>query len=152
VFADIRQFVSLATYNADYDPEDEGASGNANIMEGVTTTNADIWPGGHGTAGWTNGSTVTVVSTTWPPAPDKSAEQQRSRDGSCLARPSFLSASHLLVVLLITVPSQIPACEMPSHEMPSDIFVSTELHQVRQRVLGRRLDPWLLLLDLPVIG
>jgi len=61
MFNTIRQFVSLATYNADYDPEDEGASGNANIMEGVTTTNADIWPGGHGTAGWTNGSTVTVV-------------------------------------------------------------------------------------------
>jgi hypothetical protein len=61
VFADIRQFVSLATYNADYDASDEGSSGPANIMDGVTTTNADIWPGGHAVAGWTNGSTVTVV-------------------------------------------------------------------------------------------
>mmetsp|Transcript_21005 Transcript_21005/g.52836 ORF Transcript_21005/g.52836 Transcript_21005/m.52836 type:complete len:85 (+) Transcript_21005:392-646(+) len=60
MFADIRQFVSLATYNASYDPEVEIPSGAGNIMDGVTTTNADIWPGGHGVAGWTNGDTVTA--------------------------------------------------------------------------------------------
>mmetsp|Transcript_32352 Transcript_32352/g.81516 ORF Transcript_32352/g.81516 Transcript_32352/m.81516 type:complete len:85 (+) Transcript_32352:111-365(+) len=60
MFADIRQLASLASYNADYDPTVEIPSGAGNIMEGVTTTNADIWPGGHGVAGWTNGDTVTA--------------------------------------------------------------------------------------------
>mmetsp|Transcript_1890 Transcript_1890/g.4605 ORF Transcript_1890/g.4605 Transcript_1890/m.4605 type:complete len:85 (+) Transcript_1890:57-311(+) len=59
MFAEIRQLQSLASYNGSYDPEAQIPSGAGNIMEGTTTTNSDIWPGGHGTPGWTNGQTVT---------------------------------------------------------------------------------------------
>jgi len=55
MFAEIRQLQSLASYNGSYDPEAQIPSGAGNIMEGTTTTNSDIWPGGHGTPGWTNG-------------------------------------------------------------------------------------------------
>jgi hypothetical protein len=110
MFNTIRQFVSLATYNADYDPEDEGASGNANIMEGVTTTNADIWPGGHGAAGWTNGSTVTVVRTLGLPSPWKETKN--------IVRRLVSRAPHCVcttfLVLSWMVPYKILAfCDVP---------------------------------------
>ena len=107
MFNTIRQFVSLATYNADYDPEDEGASGNANIMEGVTTTNADIWPGGHGAAGWTNGSTVTVVRTPWPPVPLESGETFRATARVSRALRCF--CIKFACSLTLTVPHKILA-------------------------------------------
>ena len=60
MFSDIRAFVSLASYGTGYDMTDEGASGPANIFDAVSTSNADIWPGGHGVAGQADGDTVTV--------------------------------------------------------------------------------------------
>ena len=63
VFADIRQFVALAQYGRNYDPTDEGSSGAANIFDGVRTTNADIWPGGHDNAGTADGNMIRVKYT-----------------------------------------------------------------------------------------
>ena len=60
MFADIRDFVKLASYGSNYDFTDEGSSGPANVFDQVSTSNADIWPGGHGVAGWVNGQTVTI--------------------------------------------------------------------------------------------
>ena len=63
MFADIRKFQELASYGTTYDVTDEGASGAANIFDNVSTSDADIWPGGKNVAGWADGNTVSVAYT-----------------------------------------------------------------------------------------